>query len=203
MIDAITPPTRREDGSEAAMSDRPVLAVIPLPARLEVAAAVLGALADVWEDHHGQVLTMSDAPEESTPWGRALVIRKPGPPAGPADGEVVPDTEIPPRDPAAASLDRAVRAVLDHRWGDWPKAAHAEHIRDSGCAVCQGEVAAVLAVAAPLIAGQERARIADQLRANAERFRAIPDEGLSVGQLWHRHEQAGEYDRIASAIESG
>ncbi|GII89644.1 hypothetical protein Ssi03_76340 [Sphaerisporangium siamense] len=61
--------------------DRPVLAVIPLPARLEVTAAVLGALAGVWEEQHGQVLTMADAPEESTPWGRALVIREPAPPA--------------------------------------------------------------------------------------------------------------------------
>jgi hypothetical protein len=55
----------------------PILAVIPLPARLEVTAAILGALATVWEEHHGQVLTMAHSAEESTPWGTALVIREP------------------------------------------------------------------------------------------------------------------------------
>jgi hypothetical protein len=61
------------------MPERPILAVIPLPARLEVAGAVLGALATAWEEHHDQVLTMDHAAEESTPWGRALVIREPAP----------------------------------------------------------------------------------------------------------------------------
>lgn len=63
------------------MPDRPILAVIPLPARLEVSGAILGTLADVWEREHGQVLTTGHMATESTPWGMALVIREPQPPA--------------------------------------------------------------------------------------------------------------------------
>lgn len=61
----------------ARSTDGPPLAVIPLPARLEVSAAILGALADVWEREHGQTLTSEHMTTESTPWGTALVIREP------------------------------------------------------------------------------------------------------------------------------
>ncbi|GII87090.1 hypothetical protein Ssi03_50800 [Sphaerisporangium siamense] len=81
------------------MSDRPVLAVIPLPARLEVSAAILGALADVWEEHHGQTLTTAHMAEEFTPWGRALVIREPEPFTADHDHQTV--AEEPPQGPAA------------------------------------------------------------------------------------------------------
>ncbi|WP_066374151.1 hypothetical protein [Herbidospora mongoliensis] len=61
------------------MADRPVLAVIPLPARLDVAAAVIGAVSEVWLREHGQTLTTADMRTESTPWGTTTVIRKPEP----------------------------------------------------------------------------------------------------------------------------
>ncbi|MEV7805037.1 hypothetical protein AB0O28_19010 [Microbispora sp. NPDC088329] len=49
-------------------------------------------------------------------------------------------------------IELAVRAVLSHPWGSGPWTAHAVHQRyDSECAVCRGDVAAILAVAAPVI----------------------------------------------------
>lgn len=40
----------------------------------------------------------------------------------------------------------AVQAVLDHPWADWPRSAHADHTYDASCAVCRGDVAAILAM---------------------------------------------------------
>ncbi len=59
-----------------------------------------------------------------------------------------------------AALQAAVRAVLDHPWGDGPRSAHRDHISDAECAVCRRDVAAVLAVAlpaaAPLLSGARK-----------------------------------------------
>lgn len=54
----------------------------------------------------------------------------------------------------AAVPEAAVQAVLSHRWGagTLPSDAHAEHNYYGGCAVCRGDVPAVLAIAAPHIA---------------------------------------------------
>ncbi|GII87092.1 hypothetical protein Ssi03_50820 [Sphaerisporangium siamense] len=61
--------------------------------------------------------------------------------------------EIPPH-----AVQAAVRAVLGHPWGSGPWTAHGAHERgrDAECAVCRGDVEAILAVAlqaaAPLLA---------------------------------------------------
>ncbi|GIH70310.1 hypothetical protein [Sphaerimonospora thailandensis] len=52
----------------------------------------------------------------------------------------------------ADQIETAVRAVLSHPWGSGPWSAHAEHKYDIECAVCQGDVAAILTVAVPHIA---------------------------------------------------
>lgn len=56
----------------------PPLAVIPLATGLEIAAAILGALADAWETQHGQVLTTGNTTTEPTAWGPCMVVRAPG-----------------------------------------------------------------------------------------------------------------------------
>lgn len=63
----------------------------------------------------------------------------------------------------------AVDAVLSHRWGasNLPPDAHAKHNYYGGCAVCRGDVPAVLAVAAPHIAATALRQAADELRADA------------------------------------
>lgn len=76
-------------------------------------------------------------------------------------------------EPLDATLQVAVDAVLAHEWRpSSPRTAHQDHQYDAECAVCQGDVAAVLAVAAPLIAEQaraeERAAIVGDLRTFAE-----------------------------------
>ncbi|WP_326642960.1 hypothetical protein OG884_05990 [Streptosporangium sp. NBC_01755] len=96
-----------------------------------------------------------------------------------------------------------VDALVSHEWTSHPRSAHRLHIYDSACAICRGDVAAIVAVVAPLIVEQTRREVADEFRALASRYRAVPDEGLRLGQLWHRDEQAREYDRIADAIDGG
>lgn len=56
----------------------------------------------------------------------------------------------------ADALQAATRAVLDHQWASAAWSAHSAHRYDAECAVCQGDVAAILAVAAPILVGQER-----------------------------------------------
>lgn len=51
----------------------------------------------------------------------------------------------------------AVQAVLVHPWGGGPRSAHIDHDYDAECAVCRGDVKAVLTVAAPLLAVPRRA----------------------------------------------
>lgn len=50
--------------------------------------------------------------------------------------------EIPPQ-----AVQAAVRAVLDHPWDATRRSEHSAHTYDAGCAVCQGDVAEILAVA--------------------------------------------------------
>jgi hypothetical protein len=59
----------------------------------------------------------------------------------------------------------------------------------------------VLEAASPILAAQERRKIADEFCALAAKLRAIPDDGLNLGQIWQRDEQARDYDRIADMIE--
>jgi hypothetical protein len=63
----------------------------------------------------------------------------------------------------------------------------------------------VLEAASPSIAEHERAderrRIAEGFRVLAAKCRAIPDDGLNLGQIWQRDEQARDYGRIADMIE--
>ncbi|WP_055477621.1 hypothetical protein [Sphaerimonospora mesophila] len=47
----------------------------------------------------------------------------------------------------STTLELAARAVLSHPWGSGPWSAHSEHRFDIECAVCQGDVRRVLAVA--------------------------------------------------------
>ncbi|MEU8279538.1 hypothetical protein ACFYOK_29520 [Microbispora bryophytorum] len=45
-------------------------------------------------------------------------------------------------------IEAAARAVLSHPWGSGPWTAHTEHKFDPDCAVCRGDVRAILTVAA-------------------------------------------------------
>ena len=65
--------------------------------------------------------------------------------------------EVPPE-----VVEAATHAVRAHEWSTGPWSAHARHSYDAECAVCQGDVEAILAVAAPILAGagrRTRARI--------------------------------------------
>jgi hypothetical protein len=63
----------------------PPLLILPLPADVRLAAAVLGAAGDWWADRYGEPLVIHTDPdatnplrqEEDTPYGRALVLRQP------------------------------------------------------------------------------------------------------------------------------
>ncbi len=82
---------------------------------------------------------------------------------------------------------------------------------ENDLALLDDEMAFVLSRVAPKIADQaraegataERARIVARFRELAAMYRAVPNKGLNLGQLWHRDEQAREYDRLADAIEKG
>lgn len=86
---------------------------------------------------------------------------------------------------AELALQPAVDAVLRHRWVDSRvHSAHERHNYDSSCAVCRGDVAAILAVAAPVIVAQERERvlaILDNAIANARREADQDDDRISWG----------------------
>lgn len=68
-----------------------------------------------------------------------------------------------------AAAEAAVRAVASHPWDTTPRSAHQDHVYDAECAVCQGDVPALVAVAvkaaAPLIAAQARREAAEQIAA--------------------------------------
>ena len=53
------------------------------------------------------------------------------------------------------------------------------------------------------VRADERRKVAEEFQSLAARYRAVPDEGLNLGQIWQRDEQAREYDRIAATIEEG
>ncbi|MGI5161420.1 hypothetical protein [Microbispora sp. CA-102843] len=76
----------------------------------------------------------------------------------------------------ADHIETAVRAVLGHTWGSGPWTAHSEHRYDAECAVCQGDVAAILALAAPLIA--EHALRAATLQQHEEMVGRITAEAI-------------------------
>jgi hypothetical protein len=67
--------------------------------------------------------------------------------------------------------------------------------------VDEQDVRAILEAAAQILATCERRKIADGFRTLAAKCRAIPDEGLTMGERWQRDEQARDYDRIADMIE--
>lgn len=66
-----------------------------------------------------------------------------------------------------AAVEAAARAVASHPWDTTPRSAHRDHAADAGCAVCRGDVPALVAVAlkaaAPLIAEQARREAAEQI----------------------------------------
>ncbi|MGW4422568.1 hypothetical protein [Streptosporangium sp. NPDC004631] len=65
-----------------------------------------------------------------------------------------------------AAVEAAAIAVASHPWDTTPRSAHQDHVHDAGCAVCQGDVPAIVAVAlkaaAPLIAAQARRDVAER-----------------------------------------
>ncbi|WP_101791003.1 hypothetical protein [Nonomuraea indica] len=65
----------------------------------------------------------------------------------------------------------------------------------------RGQMDHALAAAYPIIAAQVRREVADQFRAKAARIRSIPDDGLNMGQIWHRHELATDYEQKADEID--
>lgn len=94
---------------------------------------------------------------------------------------------------------------------DIPEGAVQEAVRAHECAWTAGAsredlVRATLQAALPAVVAvaraDERRIIAEGFRSLAAKCRAIPDKGLNMGQIWQRDEQAREYDRIASMIES-
>ncbi len=52
-------------------------------------------------------------------------------------------------------LEEAAKVVLEHQWGHVSGTTHARHDWDSDCAVCRGDVAAILAVAWPVLVGRD------------------------------------------------
>jgi len=46
--------------------------------------------------------------------------------------------------------DQLVAALVDHPWGDWAHAAHSQHKFDGGCAICRGDVSAIVGRAVAL-----------------------------------------------------
>ncbi|WP_067171153.1 hypothetical protein [Microtetraspora niveoalba] len=87
-----------------------------------------------------------------------------------------------------SSVAAAVRAVLAHPWGSGPWTAHTEHRYDAECAVCQGDVARVLAIAAPVIAQ----------RAEAERdeARAVAERDITIDSWLYRRTERAEADAL-------
>jgi hypothetical protein len=106
------------------------------------------------------------------------------------------------------AIRAAAEAVSGKRWRGGPRwAAHASHQFDGGCAVCQGDVEAIVAVAVeaagPLIAEHIARRFEDR----AAQFRQIgksgksPDgQSLTIGQGWNCEEQAMEMDAAARIV---
>lgn len=72
-----------------------------------------------------------------------------------------------------------VDALVSHAWAPHPRSAHREHNYDSACAICRGDVAAMLAVVAPVIA--ERAR-----REERERLAAAARSCTFCGEIHQR-----------------
>jgi hypothetical protein len=59
----------------------------------------------------------------------------------------MPDSPLP-----EGAVQAAARALVTHQWAGTPWSAHEAHQYDSGCAVCQGDVPAIVAAVAPFIA---------------------------------------------------
>lgn len=83
-----------------------------------------------------------------------------------------------------AAVEAAARAVASHPWDTTPRSAHQDHAADAGCAVCRGDVPALVAVAlkaaAPLIA-EEAGRALAEAREEIE-------EDARVMRAWRRRE---------------
>jgi hypothetical protein len=69
--------------------------------------------------------------------------------------------------------------------------------------VSEQDIREILEAAAPALAANERRKTAEEFRVLASHFRAVPDRGLNLGQIWQRDEQARDYDRIADMIMKG
>ncbi|MEU8278205.1 hypothetical protein ACFYOK_37440 [Microbispora bryophytorum] len=78
----------------------------------------------------------------------------------------------------ADQIETAVRAVMSHPWSSGPWTAHMHHKYDAACAVCQGDIRAILTVAAS--AG---GAVPDDLAATRERInRACTELGEVCAQ---------------------
>ncbi len=59
---------------------------------------------------------------------------------------------------ASGAIDAAVEAVSRHEWNpSAPWSSHAGHNYNASCAVCRGDIPAMIAVAAPVLLGDMRA----------------------------------------------
>ncbi len=52
-------------------------------------------------------------------------------------------------------LDEAVKTVIEYQWGHVAGTVHTMHLWENECAVCRGDVAAILAVALPVLVGRD------------------------------------------------
>lgn len=58
------------------------------------------------------------------------------------------------------AVHAAAQAVLAHPWARHRRTAHQTHQYDYQCAICKGDVASILAVAAPILAAHIANRLA-------------------------------------------
>lgn len=105
-------------------------------------------------------------------------------------------------------LQAAVEAVERHAWEQFqgqpaPWSIHADHNFDSGCKVCQGDLTAILTVAAPDLLAAERERIAKELEKAAAGGLIFTGTGHEVELLKAGSQARAHAFRDAAAIARG
>ena len=94
-----------------------------------------------------------------------------------------------------------VDALVSHEWTSHPRSAHREHTYDSGCAICRGDVAAIVAVVAPLIAEQTRREERDRIAAQVREIAADSDWGhVNLRKFRSRHRRLVTGDSAVAVL---
>ena len=91
------------------------------------------------------------------------------------------------------AIDALARTLYDYEDTDDDEITWEEYRRDAKD---------MLDILAPIFAAQVRREVAAEFRAKAARIRAIPDDGLNLGQMWHRRQLADDYEQKADEIDA-